>query len=311
MPDIVISEFMDTEAIDRAARDYEVYYDPNLVDRPEELKDLLADSQALIVRNRTRVTGELLLAAPRLKVVGRLGVGLDNIDLKACQERGIEVCPATGANDDSVAEWVIVCVMMLFRGAFSFRKQMLDGQWPRSQAMGRETAGKSLGLVGFGRIARQTAKRALAVGMKVAGYDPFVPAGEPCWNGVKKIDELRDLLAQSDAVSLHVPLDDATRHLINPRAIEWMKKGAILVNAARGGVLDENAMVAALRSGRLAGAALDVYETEPLTAAAAAVFSDLRNLILTPHIGGVTIESNQRVSQVTMDNVRRFLEGSR
>lgn len=137
MPDIVISEFMDVNAVEESARNYDVHYDAELVDKPDELKELLARARGLVVRNRTRVTAELLDAAPDLKVVGRLGVGLDNIDLKACEDRGVTVCPATGANDAAVAEWVIVSVMTLLRGAFLLGSDMLDGQWPRNQAMGR------------------------------------------------------------------------------------------------------------------------------------------------------------------------------
>jgi (S)-sulfolactate dehydrogenase len=311
MPDIVISEFMDTCAVEFTARDYDVHYDPDLVDRPEELKELLTDSRGLVVRNRTQVNPELLKTAPNLKVVGRLGVGLDNIDLKACQERGVTVCPATGANDAAVAEWVIVSVMTLLRGSFFYREQMLNGEWPRRQAMGHETAGKTLGLVGFGQIARVTAKLAQSLGMTVIAYDPYVSADDPCWEGFSKIDVLEELLGQSDAVSLHVPLNDATRHLLDVGAMAQMKKGAILINAARGGVVDEKAMVAAMKSEHIAGAALDVYEAEPLTKAAAAQFAELPNLILTPHIGGVTVESNQRVSQVTMANVCRVLEATK
>jgi (S)-sulfolactate dehydrogenase len=311
MPDIVISEFMDTHAVEATARDYDVHYDPDLVDRPEELIELLANSRGLVVRNRTQVNPELLKAAPNLKVVGRLGVGLDNIDLKACEERGVTVCPATGANDAAVAEWVIVSVMTLLRGSFFFREQLLNGEWPRSQAMGHETAGKTLGLVGFGQIARVTAKLAQSLGMTVIAYDPYVSADDPYWQGCRKIDELEELLEQSDAVSLHVPFNDATRHLVDADVLAQMKKGAVLVNAARGGVVDEKAMVAAMKAEHIAGAALDVYETEPLTKAAATQFAELPNLILTPHIGGVTVESNQRVSQVTMANVCRVLEASK
>lgn len=311
MTDIIISEFMDVDAVNDMSRDYHVHYDPELVDHTDELKSRLANARALVVRNRTRVTAELLDAAPHLEVVGRLGVGLDNIDLKACEQRNITVCPATGANDAAVAEWVIVCVMALLRGAFAFRSQMLDGQWPRNQAMGREAAGKTLGLVGFGQIARETAKRARALGLLVAAYDPFVSVDDPCWEGCARVEALHELLGMSDAISLHVPLNHATHHLIDGEAIAGMKRGAVLINAARGGVVDEKAMADAMTSGHLAGAALDVYETEPLTREAAKQLADLPNLILTPHIGGVTIESNQRVSRVTMDNVRRVLEGGK
>jgi (S)-sulfolactate dehydrogenase len=176
--------------------------------------------------------------------------------------------------------------------------------------MGHETAGKTLGLVGCGRIARHTARLAQALGMQVVAYDPFVSADDICWKTITRIEDLFALLRSADVVSLHVPLDESTRHLLDDNAIAQMKKGAILVNASRGGVLDENALAAAMKSGRLRGAALDVFENEPLTASSAARFADLPNLVLTPHIGGVTIESNQRVSQVTMDNVRRVLEES-
>jgi len=310
MPDIIITEFMDPKAVEETAKHYSVHYDSQLVDKPDELKKMLAKARGLVVRNRTRVDAELLEAAPNLKVVGRLGVGLDNIDLKTCEARGVTVCPATGANDAAVAEWVIAAAMVLLRGAFLSNAQMLNGEWPRTAAMGHETAGKTLGLVGCGRIARHTARLAQALGMNVIAYDPFVSKDDDCWKTIKRIDELLVLLRTADIVSLHVPLNDSTRHLLDDNAIAQMKKGAILVNASRGGVLDENALTAAMKSGRLRGAALDVFENEPLTASSAAKFADLPNLVLTPHIGGVTIESNQRVSQVTMDNVRRVLEES-
>ena len=311
MPDIVISEFMDVEAVEVAAKDYDVHYDPRLVDEHEQLKGLLTDATGLIVRNRTRVDSELLESAPRLKVVGRLGVGLDNIDLEACKARGVTVCPATGANDAAVAEWVIVSAMLLLRNAFFFRTQMLAGDWPRNEAMGHETAGKTLGLVGFGRIARETARRAQSLGMTVLAFDPYVSSDDPGWKEVVHIEALDDILHQSDVVSLHVPLTGATRHLLNAETMARMKEGAIIINASRGGVLDESALVEAMKSGRIKGAALDVFETEPLTAEAASRFADLPNLVLTPHIGGVTIESNQRVSRVTIANVLKVLEASK
>ena len=309
MPQIVVSEFIDPKAVEAAAVDYDVFYDPDLVDDPPRLAGLLADARALVVRNRTQVDRRLLDAAPHLEVVGRLGVGLDNIDLSACKERGVRVCPATGANDAAVAEWVITSAMVLMRGAYLQRPAMLAGQWPRGGCMGHEIAGKVLGLVGFGAIARETSSRARALGMSVAAFDPYVPAKEPVWQDVTRHDTLDGLLASVDIVSLHTPLTPETQHLIDARAIGLMRLGTLLLNAARGGVVDEAALAEALRSGRLAGAALDVFESEPLTAAAAERFADLPNILLTPHIAGVTIESNQRVSQVTMDNVRAVLEG--
>jgi (S)-sulfolactate dehydrogenase len=307
--DVVVTEFMDEAAVARLAERYGTLYAADLVDRPADLAGALGDCRALVVRNRTQVRGALLDAAPRLKVVGRLGVGLDNIDLEACKGRGVAVCPATGANDVSVAEYVIATALVLLRGAYQSTAEVIAGRWPRNALIGREASGRRLGLVGFGAIARETAKRAAPLGMALAAYDPFVDAGDPAWAafGVQPMD-LPALLAASDVVSLHVPLTPQTRNLIDAAAIAGMKRGAVLINAARGGTVDHAALAAALRDGRLGGAALDVFEQEPLTAEAAAVFAGCPNLVLTPHIAGVTEESNVRVSHVTVDNVIRVLE---
>jgi (S)-sulfolactate dehydrogenase len=307
MSDIVIAEFMDEAAIAEVLAGREVLYDPTLVDRPADLFAALADCRALLVRNRTQVRGPLLEAAPKLKVVGRLGVGLDNIDLPACEARGIAVRPASGANDLSVAEYVITAALMLLRRAWLATDQVAAGAWPRMSLIGRELAGKRLGLVGFGAIARATAVRAEALGMSIAGYDLLLPPDHPAWAGAERL-EFADLLATSDVVSLHVPLTAQTRRMIDAAALAAMRPDAILINAARGGVVDEAALAAALRAGRLGGAALDVFETEPLDAAAGAVFAGVPNLILTPHIAGVTDESNVRVSAVTARAVVAVLD---
>ena len=282
MSEIVISEFMDQTPVDETAKKFEVLYDSELVDKPDDLKGHLSNAQALVVRNRTQVNKDLLDAAPNLKVVGRLGVGLDDIDLVECEKRQITVCPATGANDVAVAEWVICSTMMLFLGAFMARSQMLAGKWPRQQCMGYETGDKTLGLIGFGGIARETAKRARALGMRVTAFDPYLSADDTNWQKVARCEKLTDLLQQSDVISLHVPLTEVTHHLIDADAISQMKAGAMVINAARGGVVDEKAMVDALKTGKLSGAALDVFEAEPLTETAAALFADIPNLILTP-----------------------------
>jgi len=307
MTDIVITEFMDEAVIAQALAGRDVCYDPGLVDRPAELLAMLADARALVVRNRTQVRGALLAAAPRLKVVGRLGVGLDNIDVTACEARGIAVCPANGANDASVAEYVVAAALLLLRGAFLASDRVAAGEWPRMALIGREVASRQLGLVGYGAIARETARRARALGMRIAAFDPHLPAEHPAWAGVERL-ELGALLATSDAVSLHVPLTDETRNMIDAMAIAAMKPGAVLINAARGGVVDEDALVAALRAGHLGGAALDVFEREPLDAAQGGRFRGVPHLILTPHIAGVTEESNVRVSQVTAEAVLRHLD---
>ena len=313
MPDVVISEFMDEEAIREGLKGFDVVYDPKLVDRAEDLAKAVADARAIIVRNRTQVRAPLLAAAPKLKAVGRLGVGLDNIDLDACKARDVAVFPATGANDVSVAEYVIGTAMMLLRGAYTATDEVIAGDWPRNRLMGHEIMGKRLGLVGFGNIARETAKRAVALGMHVAAYDPYVPSDSPAWKqpwGQVTPVALDDLIATADVVSLHVPLTTETRNLIDADALSRMKRDAIVINAARGGVVDEAALADALKGGRLGGAALDVFDEEPLTAAKGAVFAGCPNLVLTPHIAGVAIESNVRVSWVTVENVRKHLAGA-
>lgn len=304
---IVITEFMDLPAVQALQARFTATYDPTLVDRRTELLPLLADATALIVRNRTQVNAELLAAAPRLRVVGRLGVGLDNIDLATCQARGIEIFPATGANALAVAEYVVATVMTLLRGAYLSSADVAAGKWPRPQlSEGRETAGRTLGLVGFGGIGQLTARLAQAIGMRVVAYDPLLPADAPVWasSGVAR-RELDQLLAEADAVSLHVPLTAQTRGLMDAARIGRMKAEAVLINTARGAIVDESALAEALRSGKLAGAALDVFTHEPLVAGSP--LATAPNLILTPHVGGVTRESNIRVSTMIAATVADFL----
>ena len=307
MPDIVITEFMDEAAVNRLKARHDTLYDPALVDRPDELRGLIASARALIVRNRTQVRGVLLEAAPRLRCVGRLGVGLDNIDVAACKANGIAVFPATGANDLSVAEYVITTATALLRGAYFSSADVAAGKWPRQKLIGRELAGHTMGLVGFGSIAREVGWRAQALGMSVVAYDPLLDAAHPAWQLARNVS-LDGVLALADVVSLHVPLTDATRNMIGAKQLDAMKPGAILINAARGGVVDEAALADALKAGKLGGAALDVFETEPLSADAGAKFAGIANLILTPHIAGVTEESNVRVSELIADVVLAHLE---
>lgn len=309
MTDIVISEFMDEDAVAGLTRDFEVHYDPGLVDRPGDLVSALADARALIVRNRTQVRGALLDAAPGLKVIGRLGVGLDNIDLAACDRRGIAVRPASHANDLAVAEYVIAMALVLLRGGYMATGDVIAGDWPRPRCIGRETAGKLIGFVGFGGIGRETARLARCLGMSVAAHDPFLDDDDPALEDVRPMD-LDGLLAAADVISLHVPLNDGTRGLIGAGALSKMRPGAVLINTARGGVVDEAALCAALASGRLGGAAIDIFAGEPVDAAGGALFRGVPNLILTPHIAGVTEESNVRVSAATADNVRAALKNS-
>ncbi len=307
MATIVISEFMDEAAVNGLKADFDVLYDPDLVDRADDLIAAIGGCRALIVRNRTQVRDSVLRAAPKLIAVCRLGVGLDNIDVEACRRRDIAVFPATGANNLAVAEYVIAGLLMLLRGAYHANADMVRGAWPRNALIGREVDGKRLGLVGFGGIARDVAVRAKALGMSVVATDRFVSPDSPVWrdHGVDPAD-LDEVLRASDAVSLHVPLTEQTRNLIGRGAIEKMQRHAVLINTARGGVVDERALAGALKAGHLGGAMLDVFEQEPLKDGG--VFDGVPNLVLTPHIAGVTEESNVRVSAVTAQNVREALE---
>jgi (S)-sulfolactate dehydrogenase len=307
MPDIVIAEFMEASAVDGLRQDFDVLYDPGLVDDRPRLLAALHDARAVVVRNRTRVDAELLAAGPALLAVGRLGVGLDNIDLVACDAADVDVYPATGANAAAVAEYVIGAVLLLTRGVFGASDRVAAGVWPRTELAGLEIGGRTLALVGFGGIARLVAGKANALGMTVTAMDPFLPEDDPAWDAAARRPDLASLLTDADAVSLHVPLTPDTRNLIDREALEQLPAGAVLVNTARGGVVDEAAVAEALRNGSLGGAALDVFAKEPLDAAAGASFVDVPNLILTPHIAGITEESNQRVSAATAANVRRRL----
>ncbi|MGN8158133.1 hydroxyacid dehydrogenase [Salinisphaera sp. RV14] len=307
MSDIVITEFMDEAPIAALRERYDVRFEPSLVDERATLLGAVGHAQAIIVRNRTRVDRELLEAAPKLRAVGRLGVGLDNIDLEACRARDVRVLPATGANDVAVAEYVIAAALILRRGAYEHRASMQAGEWPRSALIGLEVAGATMGLVGFGGIARQVAARAKALGMRVMAHDPNLSMHDACWAeyDVEPID-FKSLLAESDVLSLHVPLVPGTRHLIDAAALARMRSGAVIVNSARGGVIDDAALASALADGVIAAAALDVFEDEPLPADS--VYAGLDNVLLTPHIAGVTVQSNVRVSQVTVDNVLAALD---
>ena len=308
MPDIVITEFMEAGAVASLSERYDTLYDHELVAKPEVLARQLAGARALVVRNRTQVDEGLLAGAAALRVVGRLGVGLDNIALDACRKRDIAVIPASGANDDSVAEYVIAGALMLRRGAYFDTAAVAAGGWPRNRLMaGREVLGATLGLVGFGSIARAVARRAAALGMRLVAHDPHLADDDPAWRKLSVAPRsLNALLEEADVVSLHVPLSEGTRNLIGAAALARMKPDAILINSARGGVVDEQALADALRSGRLGAAMLDVFETEPLPGGGP--LADVPNLILTPHIAGVTAESNVRVSRMIADKVIAALE---
>ncbi len=303
---ILITEFMDETAVKRLKERYNVTYDRSLFEDQMLISKIIVDAQAVIVRNRTLVTRNLLEKAPHLSCVGRLGVGLENIDVVACEEKNITVYPATGANSNGVAEYVICVAMMLLRRAFFKKDEMLSGFWPREESSGLEVNGKIMGLIGFGEIAQRTRSIAVSLGMKTVAYDPYIDPNNKIWKGTENLT-LDELLRYSDIISLHVPLTKETNQLIDENKLQLLKPSSIIINAARGGIIDENALVRALEQGRIGGAALDVFIDEPLKKENAKKFNRLSNIILTPHIGGVTKESNERVSHMIADKVDRHL----
>jgi (S)-sulfolactate dehydrogenase len=311
MSRIVVSEYLPDAHLEMLRARHEVVYDPDLGTDRARLLQQVVDAEAIFTRNRTRVDAGLIGAAPRLRVVGRLGVGLDNIDMPGCQTAGIRVIPAHGGNAVSVAEYVIGAMFFLVRGVYGMTPSMLTGEWPRQgHAFGRELMGQTLGLIGLGSIAREVATRAAALGMSVIAHDPLLPAADQAWNTVGRAG-FEDLLAAADVVSIHVPLDEGTRGLIDGTALARMKPTAVLINTSRGGIVDEAALASALRDDALAGAALDVFASEPLGPEAAEVFAGTPNLLLTPHVAGNAREAVDRVATMIVEAVLEELEGPR
>ena len=305
MPDIVIVEFIHADAVDALKCDFDVHYDNTLVHNPDKLPALLAEARGLIVGNLTRVNDELMDLAPNLKAVGRLGVGTERIDLDACEHRGIPVFPAFGANHVAVAEYTIGSMIALLRGgAFQVSELILAGKFPRRDLKGHEAFEKRFGIIGLGRIGKAVATRAKAFDMNVVANDPYLADDDPAWDLVDERVDFETLLETSDVVGFHAPYRDETHHLIDTAAVARMKPGAILINPARGGVIDEIAVAEGVKSGHLFGAAIDVFSTEPVTVESAAHFLDTPNLILSPHVAGVTEETNRRIGIVTAERVK-------
>lgn len=310
MVDIVISEYIDPVALQRLEAEFDIHYDQELWRNPDQLAALLSGVPALIVRFQTQVRGSVLDNADAIKCVGRLGVGLDNIDMDVCATRNIEVFPATGANSDSVAELALGGLFVMFRNAYHVTDEVIAGDWPRPRMMGREIMGKTLALVGFGAISKALAWRAKGVGMNVIAWDPYIGASSSVWaeTGVTRCENLLDMVRVADAVSIHVPLVDETRNLFDLKLIEQMKSDSVLLNLARGGIVNEADIAHALKIGIISCAFIDAFEVEPL--GADSVFKDVPNLILTPHAGARTVEADDRVCTMIADAVANCLRAN-
>lgn len=308
MSTVVVSEFLPATALALLRPAGRLRFEPELHARLPELLAALQDAEALVVRNQTRVDAALLAAAPRLRVIGRVGVGLDTIDLAAVRRRGVALTYSPGANAASVAEYVIGAILNVYRDFDAVTRSVRAGAWDRVAATGREVAGKRLGIVGLGDIGSRVAMRARALGMRVVATDPYLhPASRAVQENEVELLPLDALLEGADVVSLHTPLNDETRHLLKARELARMAPGTLLINTGRGGLIDEAALAEALAAGRPGFAVLDVRDPEP--PGPDDRLARLDNVVLTPHVAGVTFEALERAACHTARDVVRVLAG--
>ncbi|MBI5000327.1 MAG: phosphoglycerate dehydrogenase [Euryarchaeota archaeon] len=274
---------------------------------PQELPAEIGKYDALIVRSRSKVTAEVIEKGANLKVIGRAGIGVDNIDVAAATRKGIMVVNAPQGSTVSVAELALGLMLSLARGLPRADLTMHVGKWEKKGFMGTELCGKTLGFIGAGRIGGEVAKRAQAFGMRTVAYDPYLPKEAAENMGIKLVN-LDTVLKDSDYITIHAMLTPETKGMVNAMAIEKMKRTVFIVNCARGGIIDEKALCEALKSKRIAGAALDVYESEP---PANSPLLTLDNIILTPHIGASTHEGQERAGVMVAEQVLKALRGER
>lgn len=281
---IVVADGMENEVIGELRSLGTVRY------KPEDLKVALSDADVLVVRSATKVTKELISDAGKLRIVARAGVGLDNIDQDACKRKGIKVVNTPGTSTNAVAELAIGYIIGMFRNMQKAHHQMKNGIWDKKHLVGREIEGKTLGIIGYGRIGSAIGRKALCLGMKIISYNP-PPRHED--GIITYIEDLDEFLPMCDVITLHVPLTDGTRHMIDAEAISKMKDGACIMNTARGGIIDEDALYDALKGGKLSAAALDVYEEEPYKGK----LLGLDNIYFTPHLGASTKEAQLNIGR--------------
>jgi len=305
---VLIPEDLEGSPLETLRGKYEVVQDPDLWRDESALREQVAAVHALMVRNRTQVTEDLLGAAPLLRVVGRAGVGLDNVDMGAASARGIVVCYAPEENAVSVAEHVFALLLALARNLLAADRTTRAGQWERQGHTGWELFGKTMGLLGLGKIGYRVAVRARAFGMNVCAFDPYLsPNSWAVTESGAKLLNLDELLARADVLSIHLPLTDETKAMLDYPQFCAMKPTAVVINTSRGGVLSEAGLYQALTEGRLAGAALDVREQEP---PGNSPLHSLPHVIVTPHIAAFTVEGQERVMATVVSDVDRVLSGA-
>ncbi|MCD6512011.1 MAG: phosphoglycerate dehydrogenase [Thermoplasmata archaeon] len=295
---VLITDEVAEEAINKLKEKHEVVYKEL---RGEELAKEIPEYDALMVRSGTKVTADIIEKAEKLKVIGRAGIGVDNIDVEAASRKGIYVVNAPSGSTISVAELVIGHMLSLARHLPKADYTLKHGEWAKKKLKGIEIYGKTLGIIGLGRIGRAVAERAKAMGMNVIGYDPYIKECE-----VAEMMPFEEVLKKADFVTIHVPLTEETRHIIGSRELEMMKNTAYLINCARGGVVDENALYEALANGKIAGAALDVFEKEPPEGSK---LLELGNIVVSPHIGASTKEGQIRAGVICAEQIMKVLDG--
>jgi D-3-phosphoglycerate dehydrogenase len=305
--EILVTENVVGPAMDELRRKYAMQFEPNLWKSPDGIKAALQGCRGLIVRNQTKVDADVLTAGHDLEVIGRAGTGVDNIDVAAATSAGVVVTSTPDQNTISVAELALAMMLSLARGLSAADRHTKAGGWDRQRFVGTELYAKSLGVVGLGRIGFATALRARAFGMTILAHDTLIRSDAPSVAETQAtLLDLNELLAQSDFVSCHVPLNAQTRGFFNYDRFCRMKPGAFFLNLARGEVVDEPGLIRALVENRIAGAALDVREQEPPSKS---VLAEMENVILTPHIGAFTREAQERVVAAVCQDVAAVLEG--
>ncbi len=304
---ILITEFLNQEALKNIDKNFTVIYRAEAWSDKEYIEKEIHNFDGIIVRNKTRLDENLLRKALKLKFIGRLGVGLDNIDTQYCKKNNILVQPATGMNADSVAEYVINSALTLLKKTTIINTQTKDGKWPRTTIITNELKAKTLGLIGFGNISKKVLKLANAFDVSTITYDPFVSLEETNSYNVRKVS-FEEILNLADVISIHVPLNNETKHMFNNESFNKMKQKPIIINSSRGGIINETDLLNAYLNNNISGFALDVFESEPVNDEFISKITNDMNCIITPHNAGVTEESNQRVSKFIINKANEFLQ---
>lgn len=299
---VLVADGMDSAVFKKLSETPELNVHPDPKPNPKQILDLLPEVEGLVIRSRTTCDTEFLDRAAKLKLIIRAGEGTDNIDKNFCAERGIKVANTPGANGPSAAEHAIALMFTVLRQTAQAHQSIIDGKWEKSQFTGLELAQKTLGLVGFGRVARHVAKKLSGFDLNVLFYDPFVT--EKTIGQAKKVEELSELFQKSDIISLHLPLMPKTENLINKDLMSQMKPTSILINAARGKVMVEDDLYDILKNNKIRGAGLDVFQKEPLPLSTP--LRTLKNVVLTPHLGASTAEAQLRVGEMVLNQIQQY-----